>query len=288
MESGRRVAGNMSDEILDRVIDQFAYLDKKYPKDALRVGMQGLGEPLLYPRFFEVISMIRERMPRAYIHVNTNGILLNEENIERLVESELNEIIVGMNECDADDYKNCRGADAFDLVKTNTERLLKRRKGKLRIIVQLLNTCFNRPKIKKFRSYWARQGAKVEVKPFYPRPQWVLQLMTEKYRQKYDKYLGIEQNEMELHICRLQRPARARKFRYDVMVNKDGYIFPCIVGIVYTPSHGICLGNIAETSIEEAYNRKVPRIMELLTKGMRNEIDACSTCIGAPRVIAAA
>jgi len=288
MDSGMRKAGDMSDETLDMVLNQFEHLSKKYPNDKVRVGPQGLGEPLLDPRFFEVLSMIKERIPRAFIHVNTNGLLLNEENIERLVDSELNHIIVGMNECDADDYKNCRGANTFELVKTNIEMLLRahvrrKKKRKPRIRIQLLNTCFNRPKLEKFINYWQRQGAKVSLKPYYPRPQWILQLLSDKNRENLYKYFGREQKEMKRNICRLHH--NSHRVRYRFMVTEDGYTYPCIAGILFTPSFEICLGHISEISIEEAYNRKVPHIKRLLVNDMWNEIDACSKCIGAPIVL---
>jgi MoaA/NifB/PqqE/SkfB family radical SAM enzyme len=60
------------------------------------VELQGEGEPMLHPRFFEMAEMIRRLHPRAKISLITNGSLLNEENVARIIEIGFHKISVSI------------------------------------------------------------------------------------------------------------------------------------------------------------------------------------------------
>jgi MoaA/NifB/PqqE/SkfB family radical SAM enzyme len=49
----------------------------------------GLGEPLLYPKIYDVLRLLRKRFPKAGIHINTSALLLDEDLQRSLLKLEL-------------------------------------------------------------------------------------------------------------------------------------------------------------------------------------------------------
>ena len=93
-----------------------------------RFFLADYGEPLLYPGIFEVISRVREICPHASIHMNTNGALLDEEIIHKIIDSELNEIAISLDAATKGTYEKIRKNSDFDLVVGNLERLVRMKK----------------------------------------------------------------------------------------------------------------------------------------------------------------
>ena len=89
--------------------------------DLRHVELQGEGEPLLHPRFFDMVAACRERGIR--IGIITNGSLLNEDRIERLVAGGIASIHVSMESAEAGQFQAIRGG-AFGKVRDGLARLM--------------------------------------------------------------------------------------------------------------------------------------------------------------------
>lgn len=63
----------------------------QFPR-VLSVGLNGFGEPLLHLRFMEIVSYTRSVRPWANIVIYSNGMLLVNELVERILSSGLTEI----------------------------------------------------------------------------------------------------------------------------------------------------------------------------------------------------
>ena len=70
----------MSEEIYHKVIDEIGNSG-----ECIEIMPYYYGEPLLNPKLFEVCDYISDRAPNVKISISTNGSLLNEENIEKLL-----------------------------------------------------------------------------------------------------------------------------------------------------------------------------------------------------------
>lgn len=75
------------------------------------VNFCGVGEPLLHPEFFEMLSLVR-KTTHATISFSTNGTLFDEENIENLVQLKVDKISVSIDGTNGT-YQKIRGA-SFD------------------------------------------------------------------------------------------------------------------------------------------------------------------------------
>jgi MoaA/NifB/PqqE/SkfB family radical SAM enzyme len=89
--------------------------------------LHGLGEPLLASSFWTITE--DERTARiAHLDVNSNGTLLSDANIDRLLKSHVNVISISLDAATASTYRKIRGG-AFDKVTGAVHRLVQARKN---------------------------------------------------------------------------------------------------------------------------------------------------------------
>ena len=272
-----RDSNDMSLDLVKRVVEEFAIIAKKTHSSIL-VGPVGLGEPLLDSRFFEIVSLIRQYIPKAYIHANTNGLLLNERNIKKVVNSELDSLILSINTWSRDDYLSLHKLDYFNNVRSNIINLLKTPRGhKPKIIVQLLDISLNAQKMDAFKNYWKqfiKPTDSIYIRPFSPLKKHIRKMMPNEELNTYLKYLGAE----DYKLTKKRYPCYA--LFGTCMIDKDGYIFPCCMGLWFSHESDLCLGNIKETSIRDVYRKgsKLYTLRKLHLQGKWDSIDACKEC----------
>jgi MoaA/NifB/PqqE/SkfB family radical SAM enzyme len=116
------------------------------------IELYGVGEPLLSPSFWKTLELLP---PGHGIHttINSNGTLLTEEGIDRLLNSPLAQISISIDAASADTYQKIRGAD-FHLVTRNIRELVRRRNlGISRRLTILLNMTLMRENIEELPAF---------------------------------------------------------------------------------------------------------------------------------------
>lgn len=101
-----------------RLVDQFAGLKALH--------LQGLGEPMMHPRFFDMVDYASGKGIR--VTTNTNLTLLNARRAELCVTSGLESIHVSIDGANAETYERIRIRAHFDRVIRNLELLLAARR----------------------------------------------------------------------------------------------------------------------------------------------------------------
>ncbi len=97
-----------------RLIDQFHGVEE--------LQLQGLGEPLLHPRFFE---MVRHAVARGMlVSTNTNMTMMSEQGAEECVRSGLHTMHVSLDGASAETYQAIRLRARFERVLRNLRRLM--------------------------------------------------------------------------------------------------------------------------------------------------------------------
>jgi MoaA/NifB/PqqE/SkfB family radical SAM enzyme len=84
--------------------------------------LQGLGEPMMHPRFFDMVAFATGR--GIHVSTNSNLTLLNPTRAERCVTSGLHELHVSIDGATAETYERIRVRAHFDRVLRNLELLL--------------------------------------------------------------------------------------------------------------------------------------------------------------------
>jgi MoaA/NifB/PqqE/SkfB family radical SAM enzyme len=93
--------------------------------DLQHVELQGEGEPLMHPRFFDMVSACRARGIR--VSLITNGSVFTRENVDRLIGDAVESIHVSLESADADEFRTIRGGK-FSKVVEGLRLLVARRR----------------------------------------------------------------------------------------------------------------------------------------------------------------
>lgn len=85
------------------------------------VALMGLGEPLLHPRFLDMVRVAKARGLR--VEVTTNGLLLDEPLARGLVEAGLDQLVVSIDGASAETFGRVRSGAPLERVIANVGRL---------------------------------------------------------------------------------------------------------------------------------------------------------------------
>ncbi|MDO4218374.1 MAG: radical SAM protein [Synergistaceae bacterium] len=95
-------------------------------KEAISGGMVSAtltgGEALTHPDFWAIYDCLVQA--GVLVHVKSNGVLLNEENVERLKQYPPERIDVSLYGCDRESYIAVTGRDVFDIVDANIKSVI--------------------------------------------------------------------------------------------------------------------------------------------------------------------
>lgn len=110
--------------------DVFTHLIDQFP-DLEELQLQGLGEPMMHPRFFDMVAHAVRRGIR--VGTNTNLTLLNARRAELCVTSGLGELHASIDGATAAVYDRIRVRAHFERIITNLQRLVETRGSPARL-----------------------------------------------------------------------------------------------------------------------------------------------------------
>ncbi len=112
------IVRDMTFEEFRACLDHLPYLES--------VLVQGIGEPLLNPDFFRIIDLCGKRKLDT-IRTNTNGLLLTEDNIKRILDSPMQYLGVSLDAATPETFEKIRGVQAFDRIINGLRRFVELR-----------------------------------------------------------------------------------------------------------------------------------------------------------------
>jgi len=105
----RPITEDMPLDKFRRIVESIGYVENLYPF--------GVGEPMLHKDFDTCISLAADHS--SYTNINTNGLLLDRANIERLNSSGLSELTVSLDGSTSEGYLKIRKGSDFGVVFNN-------------------------------------------------------------------------------------------------------------------------------------------------------------------------
>ncbi|MFA5031414.1 MAG: radical SAM protein [bacterium] len=103
--------------------DKFKKVFNEFPY-ALSVSLNGVGEPLLHPQFFDIIRYIKHTRSYVITTIFSNGVLINESMARDIIKSGLSKIHISLDATNSSSHKKIRGTDKFDKVLNNIKTLV--------------------------------------------------------------------------------------------------------------------------------------------------------------------
>lgn len=113
-----------ADQVAELSMERYRALLDQMP-DLTHLHLQGLGEPMLHPQFFEMVELAAGRGIR--VSANTNLTLLTEHRATRCADSGLAELSVSLDGASAQVYESIRRKASFGKVLRNLRRLVEAR-----------------------------------------------------------------------------------------------------------------------------------------------------------------
>lgn len=261
-------------------LSDFQMIIGKFPK-IRELIFCGIGEPLLNKDIFGMINAAR-REGVGFINLITNGKLLNEENIHKIIVSGINRIQISVHSFDVRVFSEIRNEDAFNLeeLKLNISRLVslkKKTKSTLKVCCNAVISRFNFNNLVEFVAEAKKLGVdRVEF----------IQMTTASGNLKD---INAPLNSISKIATEARRIARKLKIELGflsgndygrcyqlwdfIMIHSDGTISPCN-GIF--PTENIGVGNILVEPIEEIWNS--PKCRELRRLVKIGELKYCRYC----------
>lgn len=166
-KNSTRKKGFMSWKLFTKIIDEIAEKNKN-----AYVFMAFSGEPLVRakykPNIFEMIKYAKGKGLTKVV-MNSNGCLMNKENVKQILDSGLDEIFIGVDAFSEEVYKQNRCGGNYKKTVKNILYLLKERKKRknsnLKIECQFIELDNNIHQRQAFIDFWTKKGAYVKIRP---------------------------------------------------------------------------------------------------------------------------
>lgn len=146
-------------ERFTQLVDEFEGLEELH--------LQGLGEPMMHPRFWDMVAYATRKGIR--VSTNSNMTLLNPRRAERCVTSGLDCLHVSVDGATADTYERIRVRARFDRLVRNVELLLETRRRletglpRLRMVVVVMRQNLHElPDLVRLGHRWGVEGIFVQ------------------------------------------------------------------------------------------------------------------------------
>ncbi|HKV84360.1 MAG TPA: radical SAM/SPASM domain-containing protein [Ktedonobacterales bacterium] len=145
----------MAYDVFTRLVDEFRGLRQFH--------LQGLGEPMMHPRFFDMVAYAAGK--GVTVSTNTNATLLTERRAAACIASGLDCIHVSLDAADAPTYERIRVRAHFDRVVANVERFLAIRaqtggeRPRLRLVMVVMRQNLRHlPELVRRAHQWSAEG----------------------------------------------------------------------------------------------------------------------------------
>ena len=227
------------------------------------------GEPFLNRKTIEYMAYAKQAgIPLVSVTTNLSSIKRRE--IDRLVEAGIDSIHVSFEGIDRERYREIRGIDSYEKVKSNLGYLLSKRAqsgaDKPWVALTYVRTTESDEEIEQFKVEWQPQVNDLHISPQF-------------------EYLGRSQliregdigaNSNQILARNSDKRVPCRQLWHRLVVLSNGDLVPCSQNI----DGELAVGNIQDMTIVEAWNG--PRMNQLRAAHLSNDYQAfpvCQRCI---------
>jgi len=233
------------------------------------------GEPMLHPRFFEIVSLFRKMRPV----ISTNGHFLDEENCRMLADSDLKKIIISYDGVTSGTYNLYRIGGNHTYVSEGIRRLaraIKTSDSKVKIELQFLLHRYDEHELHEAAAFARSVNAVFRTKSMQVLSDeragyW---MPSDARRSRYVKNEGTWKP--------VRSPSRGC-FRMwtTAIVTVDGDVVPCC----YDKYAGHAMGNIKDQIFGDIWNGEKYKLFRETVIRSRASIDICSGCPQGRRIL---
>ncbi len=264
----------MSFELFTRMLDELPDLEELH--------LQGLGEPMMHPRFFDMVEYAARKGVR--VSTNSNLTLLNERRAARCINSGLDCLHGSLDGATAETYERIRLRAHFDRVVNNLEGLLalRQRTGsqhpRIRLVMVIMRQNLHElPDLVRMVHRWSVESLFVQhlchdfgeaslPQNYLPMRDFVQdQTLLNEDQQRVEHYFGtarvlaeelgvdlrLPRTRPRLHEPGTPGPQRCNWPWHGAYISYQGHAMPCCM--ISTPDR-YTLGHLSDQSFDEVWN----------------------------------
>lgn len=266
MQSLSRSKGNMSLDVFGKILD-------KLMPDLIYLTLYFQGEPLLNPDFSQMVKMARKK--HIFVATSTNGHFLNDRNVDEIIKSGLNHLVISMDGIDQEIYEKYRVKGDLQTVTEGIKRLVAAKKALNSnspfIELQFIVMRHNEHQMQQMREF-AKQAV-VDKLAFKTAQVYNFNaestiIPTLKSKSRYN------QTSDGSWVMANKIRNRCHRIWSSLVVTWDGKIVPCC----YDKNGDHQAGNLLEEPLSVIWKNQYYNAFRRRVLKNRSEIDICSNC----------
>jgi MoaA/NifB/PqqE/SkfB family radical SAM enzyme len=270
LEKVKRPQGMMPLELFRSIIDQARTLTEKHGRRIKKLHLYKDGEPLLHKHFFEMASYAQRANVADHVSTTTNGSLLTDATVEKLVACKIDSIRISVEHVNDDDYRRIASTEiTYSKILENVARLRRvrdERRSKLRIIAKTTDSGLPDSAKRQFFSDFTPIADEVRIDT----------LMGWSASDLADFTLGIPVDKGMDGVSPIVKNRNVCPEPFsNCAINFNGTASVCCVDW----SHGTVVGDLTKQTLGEVWNGEALRAFRLKhLSGRRSEIAPCAQC----------
>jgi len=256
-----RSRGYMSVDLFEKIIKELGpYL--------YNINLYFQGESMMHPQFFTIL----EKCSNLHITLSTNGHFLSTENAEKIVRSDLSELIISLDGMDEETYSSYRLKGDFETVLSgikNISEAKKRNASSLKVIIQFLVNRNNEHQINAVRKFATEMNVSLRLKS--------MQIIN---RDSYDSWLPSMGRYSRYrkagsgYEIKSNFPDRCARLWLNPVITWDGAVLPCC----FDKDADHVMGSMNENSFRDIWNGERYRLFRKNVITGRRAIAICRNC----------
>ncbi len=227
--------------------------------------LSAYGEPTLHPHFDKYLVLARKLCPNAHIVVNTNGLLLDRERCERIVDSGLDQLVFSLDAGTSESYRWLTGGEDYEFVCHNLETLVETRNRRNAKHLQIQTHIIGLKELEhEFDSFTRRWQGIVDYA----------------YVRSYGNWAGLVDNNGVTPATRQSIPEERYPCSwlwYATKIEPSGDVSKCFVHVVGDKNP---IGNIMQNDFADIWRgERMLRLRRMHLEERWDELEFCKDCM---------
>ncbi len=260
--------GNMTDELLDRILHDLA----KFPRKIKKVNLFGFGESLCHPKFPEIVGMVNRAGVADAVEFTTNGVLLTKDRINKIIENGgVQTIRISLQGINASAYKRFCGVDIdFEKFLRNLRYLYEQR-GNMKVRMKIADIALKDipDGEERFRDVFGDIADSIYIEHILP-------IYTGMDYDSIDEDINkdVLDGRMHVHQENINKVCHRAFYRMRLRANGD------VTAACCDATQDVRYGNVWKDSLYNIWNGKAHRrFLKLQLEGKRFEHLYCKECM---------
>jgi radical SAM protein with 4Fe4S-binding SPASM domain len=237
--------------------------------EIIHLRLWNWGEPFLDKDFFKIVKYAKKY--NLFVNTSTNAFFLTREIAKKIVDSELDELIISLDGASEESYKKYRKQGSFEKVlnsikEINYQKKLQNKKFP-KIKLQFIIMKHNQHEIKDI----IKIAKKIEVNKLFFKS---VGIMDSEVKENVRKYIPTKEQFIRKSFEKIEN--KCDYLWEEITINVDGSVVPCC----RDSNNRYLFGNIFKENFKQVWNNKKYQNFRKKVLQNKKQIEICKFCSG--------